>query len=192
MRRMARKLFADRPPRHVLLLRSIHPYRRLDVQPARGLLKAASAIGWRRPIASLTYLLSSHVWRQDHNGASHQDPGFIDHVLNKKAEIVRVYLPPDANTLLAITDHCLRGRNKINVIVAGKHPEAQWLDMEAAIEHCEAGIGVWEWASNDRDDSADVVLASAEMWRRSRRWRWCRCCANIFRCCACASSMSST
>jgi xylulose-5-phosphate/fructose-6-phosphate phosphoketolase len=124
-------------------------------------LKAANAIGWRRPIASLNYLLASHVWRQDHNGASHQDPGFIDHVLNKKAGIVRVYLPPDANTLLAVTDHCLRSRNKINVIVAGKHPEAQWLDMEAAIAHCRAGVGVWEWASNDRDDNADVVMACA-------------------------------
>jgi xylulose-5-phosphate/fructose-6-phosphate phosphoketolase len=124
-------------------------------------LKAANAIGWRRPIASLNYLLSSHVWRQDHNGASHQDPGFIDHVLNKKAEIVRVYLPPDANTLLAVTEHCLRSRNKINVIVAGKHPEAQWLDMKAAIAHCQAGIGVWEWASNDRDDDVDVVMACA-------------------------------
>jgi xylulose-5-phosphate/fructose-6-phosphate phosphoketolase len=124
-------------------------------------LKAANAIAWRRPIASLNYLLSSHVWRQDHNGASHQDPGFIDHVLNKKAEIVRVYLPPDANTLLAVTDHCLRSRNQINVIVAGKHPEAQWLGIDAAIAHCRAGIGVWEWASNDRDDDADVVIACA-------------------------------
>ncbi|WP_426174451.1 phosphoketolase family protein [Massilia sp. TWR1-2-2] len=124
-------------------------------------LKSANAIGWREPIASLNYLLSSHVWRQDHNGASHQDPGFIDHVLNKKAEIVRVYLPPDANTLLAVTDHCLRSRNKINVIVAGKHPEAQWLGIDAAIAHCRAGIGVWEWASNDRDDDVDVVLACA-------------------------------
>jgi xylulose-5-phosphate/fructose-6-phosphate phosphoketolase len=124
-------------------------------------LKSANAIAWREPIASLNYLLSSHVWRQDHNGASHQDPGFIDHVLNKKAEIVRVYLPPDANTLLAVTDHCLRSRDKINVIVAGKHPEAQWLGIDAAIAHCRAGIGVWEWASNDRDDDVDVVLACA-------------------------------
>jgi xylulose-5-phosphate/fructose-6-phosphate phosphoketolase len=124
-------------------------------------LKAANAIAWRRPIASLNYLLSSHVWRQDHNGSSHQDPGFIDHVLNKKAEIVRVYLPPDANTLLVVTDHCLRSRNYINVIVAGKQPEAQWLDIEAATAHCRAGVGVWEWASSDRDDSADVVIACA-------------------------------
>jgi xylulose-5-phosphate/fructose-6-phosphate phosphoketolase len=124
-------------------------------------LKAANAIAWRRPIASLNYLLSSHVWRQDHNGSSHQDPGFIDHVLNKKAEIVRVYLPPDANTLLVVTEHCLRSRNYINVIVAGKQPEAQWLDIEAAMAHCRAGVGVWEWASNDRDDNADVVIACA-------------------------------
>ena len=124
-------------------------------------INAANAVAWRSPIASLNYLLSSHVWRQDHNGASHQDPGFIDHVLNKKAEIVRVYLPPDANTLLWVTDHCLRSRNFINVIVAGKQPEAQWLDIKAAEEHCRAGIGVWEWASNDRDDNADVVIASA-------------------------------
>lgn len=124
-------------------------------------LNAAGAVPWRRPIASLNYLLSSHVWRQDHNGASHQDPGFIDHVLNKKADIVRVYLPPDANTLLAVTDHCLRSRSLINVIVAGKHPEPQWLDVDAAIVHCRAGVGVWEWASNDRDDNVDVVMACA-------------------------------
>jgi xylulose-5-phosphate/fructose-6-phosphate phosphoketolase len=124
-------------------------------------LKAANGIGWRAPVASLNYLLASHVWRQDHNGASHQDPGFIDHVLNKKAGIVRVYLPPDANTLLAVTDHCLRSRNRINVIVAGKHPEAQWLDMAAAREHCRLGASVWEWASNDKDDDADVVMACA-------------------------------
>ena len=124
-------------------------------------LKAAGEIAWRAPVASLNYLLSSHVWRQDHNGSSHQDPGFIDHVLNKKAGIIRVYLPPDANTLLAVTDHCLRSRNRINVIVAGKQPEAQWLGMEAALAHCEAGAGVWEWASNDCDDNADAVIACA-------------------------------
>jgi len=124
-------------------------------------LKACAEIAWRAPVASLNYLLSSHVWRQDHNGSSHQDPGFIDHVLNKKASIVRVYLPPDANTLLAVTAHCLQSRNRINVIVAGKQPEAQWLPMAAALEHCAAGIGVWEWASNDCDDNADVVLACA-------------------------------
>jgi xylulose-5-phosphate/fructose-6-phosphate phosphoketolase len=124
-------------------------------------LKVASQIPWRRPIASLNYLLSSHVWRQDHNGFSHQDPGFIDHVVNKKAGIIRVYLPPDANTLLSVTDHCLRSRNYVNVIVAGKQPSPQWLSMDAAILHCTAGIGIWEWASNDRDGEPDVVMACA-------------------------------
>jgi len=122
-------------------------------------LKVCNDIPWRRPIASLNYLLSSHVWRQDHNGFSHQDPGFIDHVVNKKAEIVRVYLPPDANCLLSVSDHCLRSRNRVNVIVAGKQPSPQWLDMDAAIKHCTAGIGIWEWASNDRGGEPDVVLA---------------------------------
>jgi xylulose-5-phosphate/fructose-6-phosphate phosphoketolase len=124
-------------------------------------LNAASGIAWRRPIASLNYLLSSHVWRQDHNGASHQDPGFIDHVLNKKAHIVRVYLPPDANTLLAVTEHCLRSRNLVNVIVAGKQPAEQWLDMAAASKHCRQGIGVWEWAGSPGQDQPDAVLACA-------------------------------
>lgn len=124
-------------------------------------LNAANRLAWRAPIASLNYLLSSHVWRQDHNGSSHQDPGFIDHVLNKKAEIVRVYLPPDANTLLSVTDHCLRSRNYVNVIVAGKQPQAQWLDMEAAVKHCTAGIGTWEWASSEQNGTADVVMACA-------------------------------
>ncbi len=119
----------------------------------------AKCIAWRRPIASLNYLLSSHVWRQDHNGFSHQDPGFIDVVVNKKAEIIRVYLPPDANTLLCVTDHCLRSHNDINVIVAGKQPELQWLDMDAAIKHCTAGLGIWEWASNDEGGDPDVVMA---------------------------------
>ena len=113
-------------------------------------LKVCNHIPWRRPIASLNYLLSSHVWRQDHNGFSHQDPGFIDHVVNKKAEVVRVYLPPDANCLLSVTDHCLRSRNYVNVVVAGKQPAPQWLTMDEAIKHCEAGLGIWEWASNDR------------------------------------------
>ena len=116
-------------------------------------------IAWRRPIASLNYLLSSHVWRQDHNGFSHQDPGFIDLVANKKAEVIRVYLPPDANTLLSVTDHCLRSHNDVNVIVAGKQPELQWLDMDAAIKHCTAGLGIWEWASNDEGGDPDVVMA---------------------------------
>jgi xylulose-5-phosphate/fructose-6-phosphate phosphoketolase len=123
-------------------------------------LKAANRIAWRRPIASLNYLLSSHVWRQDHNGASHQDPGFIDHVLNKKPEIVRVYLPPDANTLLSVTDHCLRSRNCINVIVAGKHAAPQWLDINAAIAHCSAGISIWEWAGK-AGEHPDLVMACA-------------------------------
>ncbi len=122
-------------------------------------LKVCNHIPWRRPIASLNYLLSSHVWRQDHNGFSHQDPGFIDHVVNKKAEVIRVYLPPDANTLLSVTDHCLRSRNHVNVIVAGKQSAPQWLDMDAAVKHCIAGIGIWEWASNDRNGEPDVVMA---------------------------------
>ena len=122
-------------------------------------LKVTRHLAWRRPIASLNYLLTSHVWRQDHNGFSHQDPGFIDHVVNKKAEVVRVYLPPDANTLLSVTDHCLRSRAYVNVIVAGKQSAPQWLDMDSAIVHCTAGIGIWEWASNDRGSEPDAVLA---------------------------------
>jgi xylulose-5-phosphate/fructose-6-phosphate phosphoketolase len=124
-------------------------------------LKTIREIPWRRPIASLNYMLTSHVWRQDHNGFSHQDPGFIDHVLNKKAEVVRIYLPPDANCLLSVTDHCLRSRNYVNVIVCGKQPSPQWLDMEAAVKHCTAGIGIWEWASNDQGGEPDVVMACA-------------------------------
>jgi xylulose-5-phosphate/fructose-6-phosphate phosphoketolase len=124
-------------------------------------LKVTRSIPWRRPIASLTYLLTSHVWRQDHNGFSHQDPGFIDHVVNKKADVVRVYLPPDANTLLSVADHCLRSRNYVNVIVAGKQPEWQWLDMDAAIRHCSDGIGIWDFASNDQSVEPDVVMACA-------------------------------
>ena len=122
-------------------------------------LKVCDEIPWRRSIASLNYLLSSHVWRQDHNGFSHQDPGFIDHVVNKKAEVIRVYLPPDANCLLSVTDHCLRSRNYVNVIVAGKQPAPVWLTMEQAIEHCTAGLGIWEWASNDKGSEPDVVMA---------------------------------
>jgi xylulose-5-phosphate/fructose-6-phosphate phosphoketolase len=121
-------------------------------------LESTRKIPWRRPVASLNYLLSSHVWRQDHNGFSHQDPGFIDHVVNKKAEVIRVYLPPDANTLLSVADHCLRSRNYVNVIVAGKQPALNYLSMEDAIVHCTRGAGIWEWASND-DDEPDVVLA---------------------------------
>ncbi|MET0514700.1 MAG: phosphoketolase family protein [Nitrospiraceae bacterium] len=122
-------------------------------------LKVCRHIPWRRSIASLNYLLSSHVWRQDHNGFSHQDPGFIDHVVNKKADVVRIYLPPDANTLLSVTDHCLRSRNYVNVVVAGKQPAPQWLTMDQAIKHCTAGIGIWEWASNDKGSEPDVVMA---------------------------------
>ncbi len=124
-------------------------------------LKVCKEIPWRRPIASLNILLTSHVWRQDHNGFSHQDPGFIDHVINKKADIVRVYLPPDANTTLCVTERCLNSRDLVNVIVAGKQPEPQWLDMDAAIKHCHEGIGVWGWASNDQDSEPDVVMACA-------------------------------
>jgi xylulose-5-phosphate/fructose-6-phosphate phosphoketolase len=122
-------------------------------------LKVCHEIPWRRSVASLNYLLSSHVWRQDHNGFSHQDPGFIDHVVNKKAEVIRVYLPPDANCLLSVTDHCLRSRDYVNVIVAGKQPAPVWLTMEQAIKHCTAGIGIWEWASNDKGSDPDVVMA---------------------------------
>jgi xylulose-5-phosphate/fructose-6-phosphate phosphoketolase len=122
-------------------------------------LKVTDDIPWRRPIASLNYLLSSHVWRQDHNGFSHQDPGFIDHVMNKKAEVIRVYLPPDANTLLSVADHCLRSRNYVNVIVAGKQPALTYLSIDDAIVHCTRGIGIWDWASNDEDGEPDVVLA---------------------------------
>jgi len=122
-------------------------------------LKVSREIPWRRPIASLNYLLTSHVWRQDHNGFSHQDPGFIDHVVNKKAQIVRVYLPPDTNTLLSVADHCLRSRNYVNVIVAGKQPALEWLEMEAAVRHTTAGIGIWGWASNDQGAEPDAVMA---------------------------------
>ena len=122
-------------------------------------LKVTRDIPWRRPIASLNYLLSSHVWRQDHNGFSHQDPGFIDHVVNKKAEVIRVYLPPDANTLLSVADHCLRSRNYVNVIVAGKQPSLNWLGMDEAIRHTTRGIGIWQWASSDGGEEPDVVLA---------------------------------
>ncbi|HEX9694028.1 MAG TPA: phosphoketolase family protein, partial [Actinomycetota bacterium] len=124
-------------------------------------LKTTRHIPWRRPIASLNYLLTSHVWRQDHNGFSHQDPGFLDHVVNKKAEVIRVYLPPDANTLLSVTDHCLRSRNYVNVVVVGKQPAPQWLDMDAAVKHCTAGIGIWTWASSDQGGDPDVVMACA-------------------------------
>ena len=131
-------------------------------------LKVSKQIPWRKPIASLNYLLTSHVWRQDHNGFSHQDPGFIDHVANKKSDIVRIYLPPDANCLLSVTDHCLQSRNYVNLIIAGKQPQAQWLDMDAAVRHCKAGAGIWAWASNEAGAAngtgpagPDVVMACA-------------------------------
>ena len=122
-------------------------------------LTVSAELPWRRKIASLNYLLASHVWRQDHNGFTHQDPGFIDLVVNKKAEVVRAYFPPDANCLLSVMDHCLRSRHYVNVVVAGKHPAPQWLDMDAAVEHCAQGIGIWQWASNDQDGEPDVVMA---------------------------------
>jgi xylulose-5-phosphate/fructose-6-phosphate phosphoketolase len=122
-------------------------------------LKVTNELPWRRKIASLNYLLASHVWQQDHNGFTHQDPGFLDHVINKKADIVRVYLPPDANCLLSVFDHCLRSRQYVNVVVAGKHPLPQWLTMEEAVVHCTEGIGIWQWASNDQGFEPDVVMA---------------------------------
>ncbi len=122
-------------------------------------LKVTSQLPWRRKISSLNYLLASHVWRQDHNGFTHQDPGFIDHVVNKKAEVVRVYLPPDANCLLSVMDHCLRSRHYVNVVVAGKHPSPQWLTMDAAVKHCTEGVGIWQWASNDQGAAPDLVMA---------------------------------
>ncbi|MDT8396804.1 MAG: phosphoketolase family protein [bacterium] len=128
-------------------------------QHAKWLKTASREIPWRRPVASLNYLLTSHVWRQDHNGFSHQDPGFIDHVVNKKADVIRVYFPPDANSLLCVADQCLRSRDFVNVIVAGKQDHPQWMDMEAAIEHCSAGLGIWEWASSDKGAEPDVVMA---------------------------------
>ena len=124
-------------------------------------LKLASEIEWRRPIASLNYLLTSHVWQQDHNGFTHQDPGFLDHLANKKPDVVRIYLPPDANCLLSVADHCLRSRNYINVIVAGKQETLQWLTMEQAVEHCTAGIGIWPWAGSEEEGEPDLVIASA-------------------------------
>ena len=124
-------------------------------------LKVTSRLPWRRLIASLNYLLASHVWRQDHNGFTHQDPGFIDHVINKKAEIVRVYLPPDAKCLLSVMDHGLRSRHYVNVVIAGKHPAPHGLTMDAAVEHCTADIGIWPWASNDQGAVPDVVMACA-------------------------------
>jgi xylulose-5-phosphate/fructose-6-phosphate phosphoketolase len=124
-------------------------------------LQTCNEIPWRAPVASLNYLLSSHVWRQDHNGFTHQDPGFIDLAVNKKAEVIRVYLPPDANSLLVVMDMCLRSRDLINVVVSGKQPALQYMDLDGAIKHCTAGIGIWEWASNDKGSEPDVVMACA-------------------------------
>ena len=152
-------------------------------------LKVTSCIPWRRPIASLNYLLTSHVWRQDHNGFTHQDPGFIDLVVNKKADVVRVYLPPDANTLLSVADHCLRSRHYVNVIVAGKQPALQYLDMNSAIKHCTAGIGIWDWASNDQDAGAGRPSWPApEMFPHWKPWLPWTCCASISPICGSASS----
>jgi xylulose-5-phosphate/fructose-6-phosphate phosphoketolase len=124
-------------------------------------LKVAGELPWRRPVASLNYLLTSHVWRQDHNGFSHQDPGFIDHAVNKKASVIRVYLPPDTNTLLSVADHCLRSRDYVNVIVAGKQPCHDWLGIDDAVRHCTRGLGIWDWASTDDGGDPDIVLACA-------------------------------
>jgi xylulose-5-phosphate/fructose-6-phosphate phosphoketolase len=124
-------------------------------------IKMSSELPWRKEISSLNYLLTSHVWQQDHNGFTHQDPGFIDHLVNKKSEIVRIYLPPDANCLLSVMDHCLSSRNYINLVITGKHDSPQWLNMEDAINHCSKGIGVWDWASNDQSGEPDVVMACA-------------------------------
>lgn len=139
----------------------IHVVDSMFNQHAKWLQVARDDVPWRRPVASLNYLLTSHVWRQDHNGFSHQDPGFLDLVVNKKGNVIRVYLPPDANCLLSVADHCLRSRDYVNVIVAGKQPGPQWLDMEAAVRHCAAGAGIWDWASNDQDGEPDVVMACA-------------------------------
>jgi xylulose-5-phosphate/fructose-6-phosphate phosphoketolase len=122
-------------------------------------LKVTRGLPWRAPIASLNYILGSHVWQQDHNGFTHQDPGFLDHVANKTADVIRLYLPPDANCLLSVVDHCLRSRHYVNVVVAGKHPLPQWLDMPAALAHCADGIGIWRWASNDGGGEPDLVMA---------------------------------
>ena len=157
---LAGRLSPDRPARLLLLLRGVHPHHRLDVQPARQVAEGVQSHSrGGGPSPRSTTCCRSHVWRQDHNGFSHQDPGFIDHVVNKKAEVVRVYLPPDANCLLSVTDHCLRSRNYVNVVVAGKQPAPQWLTMDEAIKHCTAGLGIWEWASNDRGSEPDVVMA---------------------------------
>jgi xylulose-5-phosphate/fructose-6-phosphate phosphoketolase len=143
-------------------------------------LAVTADLPWRRKIASLNYLLASHVWRQDHNGFTHQDPGFVDLVVNKKAEVVRVYFPPDANCLLSVMDHCLRSRHYVNLVIAGKHPAPQWLTMDAAVKHCAEGIGIWPWASNDQGALPDVVMACCGDVPRWRRSPPCPSCASTF------------
>ena len=147
-------------------------------------LKTTDEISWRRPIASLNYLLTSHVWRQDHNGFSHQDPGFIDHVVNKKADVIRVYLPPDANTLLSVMDHCLRSRDYVNVIVAGKQPALQYLDMDAAVKHCAAGIGIWQ-VEGDNGNKGDLTAPDGLALALSLCWK------PLPRCNSCESTCQS-
>ena len=154
-------------------------------------LKTTQRIEWRASIPSLNYLLTSHVWRQDHNGFSHQDPGFIDHVVNKKAEVIRVYLPPDGNCLLSVADHCLRSRDYVNVVVAGKQPQPNWLTIEEATAHCARGIGVWDWASTDEATPRSCWPAPATC-PRSRPSPRPTCCASTCRTCGCGSSTSST
>jgi len=163
----------------VQLLRGVHTHRRLDVQPARQVAEGDQGTALAPEIASLNYLLASHVCSRITNGFTHQDPGFLDHVVNKKADIVRVYLPPDANCLLSVVDHCLRSRNYVNVVVAGKHALPQWLNMDEAVVHCTEGIGIWEWASNDQGASPMSSWPAAATRPRSRSWRRSRCCAPI-------------
>ncbi|GAB4006137.1 hypothetical protein GCM10029992_55970 [Glycomyces albus] len=155
-------------------------------------LETTNDIPWRRPIASLNYLLSSHVWRQDHNGFSHQDPGFIDHVMNKKADVVRVYLPPDTNTLLSTMDHCLRSRQYVNVVVAGKQPALQYTNMDEAVRHCERGLGIWEWASTDDGRSPTWSWPAPGTLRPWRSWRRPTCCVGTCPSCGSGWSTSST
>ena len=178
---MAGRLSADRPARVFLLLRGVHPHHRFDVQSARQMAEGLRHIPWRRPIASLNYLLSSHVWRQDHNGFSHQDPGFIDHVVNKKADVMRVYLPPDANCLLSVTDHCLRSRNYVNVIVAGKQPAPQWLTWIRRSSTATPGSASGNGRATTAAASRTSSWPAAAMCRRWRRWPRSISCASICR-----------
>ncbi len=157
--RAARGLPAHRPPRLFQQLRGLYPHRRLHGRAARKVAQSLQPAALAQKIASLNYVLASNVWQQDHNGFTHQDPGFLDHVANKKADVVRLYLPPDANCLLSCFDHCIRSRNYVNVIVASKHPRPQWLTMEQAVKHCTQGIGIWQWASTDEGEEPDIVMA---------------------------------